>query len=458
MNELTLRSVDAVALSRPAAPSGPSEDDPRSDVRIGLIIAAIFFLGFLGWAAFARLDAAANAPGQLVVSGQRQTVQHRDGGVVGEILVREGDQVRKGQVLLRLAAAEVRAQERALASQAIILLAQRARIKAEQGGYGRVVAPPEFANLPAEDREAAAEALRIQQTQLRTRAAVLAAQRGAFGQRGSQAGNQGVGFTRQVAALEEQIRLLDAEIDSLRPIAEKGFVSVNRVRALERARAELIGQRGQFTASVAGTRDQAGETRLQALEAQSNYLERAAAELRDVEAQLSDVLPKLNAARDQLARTEIRAPATGTVVGLTVFTPGGVIGAGQKLLDVVPERVPMTIEARILPGDADDLNPGQLAYVRFDSLHERSLRPLEGEVVRVSADSFTDERTGESYFTAEIRVPLSELEMLNQVRGANFELRAGMPVAIQIPLRRRTALQYIMEPLTGALRKSFHEQ
>jgi HlyD family secretion protein len=253
------------------------------------------------------------------------------------------------------------------------------------------------------------------------------------------------------------VRLLDEELNSLKTVAEKGFVSKNRLRALERARAELIGQRGQYTATVAQTRDLQGESRLQSLEARSNYLERAATELRDVEASLNDVLPKLNAARDQLARTEIRAPATGTVVGLQVFTPGGVIAAGQKLMDIVPERTPMTVEAKVSPADADDLNPGQTAYVRFDTLHERTLRPLEGKVTRVSADSFTDERTGESFFTASVDIPLSELKQLKEVRGSGFELRAGMPVSIQIPVRKRTALQYMFEPITGALRKSLHE-
>jgi HlyD family secretion protein len=464
MSELVARSADlsAVAHASPRMSGSASSatfgrDDPRSEIRIGLIVAGIFFVLFLGWAAFARLDAAANAPGRLVVTGQRQTVQHRDGGVVGEILVKEGDRVRRGQVVMRLAAADVRAQERGLAAQAITLLAQRQRIKAEQTG-SPLTAPAEFASLPEEDRAAAAEAMRIQQAQLRTRAAVLSAQRGAFGERGSQAGAQGTGYSRQIAAIDEQVRLLDEELNSLRTVAEKGFVSQNRLRALERSRAELIGQRGQYTATVAQSRSLGSESQLQSLEARSSYLERAATELREVEAALNDVLPKLNAARDQLSRTEIRSPATGTVVGLQVFTPGGVIAAGQKLMDVVPERTPLTVEARVSPGNADDLNPGQMAYVRFDTLHERNLRPLEGKVTRVSADSFTDERTGEDFFTATVDVPLSELEEIQAVRGQDFELRAGMPVSVQVPLRRRTALQYMMEPLTGAMRKSLHEQ
>ncbi len=436
----------------------PSEN-PARDIRFGAAAAFLFFVAFLGWALFARLDAAALAQGRLVVSGQRQTVQHREGGVIGEILVKEGEKVARGQILLRLAAADVHAQERALSGQAIGLLAQRARLQAEQMGRGAIVQPREYAALTStEDRADAALALRIQQAQLRTRLAVVQAKRGAFSERMSGAGNQGQGYRAQVAAIDAQIRSLDEELASLRGVAEKGFVSQSRLRALERARADLQGQRGQYAATVSQSRDQAGEAQLQSLEAQSNYQERVASELRDVEVALSDVLPRLDAARDQLARVEIRSPASGTVVGLQVFTRGGVIAPGQKLLDVVPDRVPMTIEARLAPTDGDDVAPGQRAFVRFTAISDRALAPLEGRVTRVSADSFTDERTQESYFTASVEVSPAELAKLKAVRGQAFELRAGMPVAVEIPVRKRTAMQYMLEPLTSTLRKAGREQ
>jgi HlyD family secretion protein len=445
----------SLPTTTPAVDALHQRANPAGDIRIGVIIGVMFFVVLLGWAAFARLDAAAIAPGKLAVSGQRQTVQHRDGGVVASIMVREGQEVRQGDVLIRLAAADVRAQERALAAQAIALMAQRARLVAEQGGGG-IVPPPEFAQLTGVDRQDALRALQLQQSQLRTRSAVLSAQRGVLGQRTSQASSSGQGYSRQVTATEEQLRLIDEELASLATVAEKGFVSKNRIRALERTKAELQGQRGQYAATVAQSGSQAGESRLQVLEAQSNYYERIATELREVEASVADVRPRWNAARDQLARTEIRAPASGAVVGLSVFTPGGVIAAGQKLMDIVPDRAPLTIEARVAPQNADDVQIGQPSFVRFDTLHERSLPPLNGKVSRMSADSFTDERTGETYYTAEVSVPLSELKKIDEIRGADT-LRAGIPVSVEIPLRKRTALQYLMEPLTGAFRRSLNE-
>ena len=292
---------------------------------------------------------------------------------------------------------------------------------------------------------------------MRTRAAVVSAQRGAAGQRTSQATSQGQGYGSQLQSINEQLKLIDDELEGMRSAAEKGFVSKNRVRQLERARADLIGQRGQYSATIAQSRGSASESRLQSLEALSNYQERVASELRDVETGLNDVLPKLSAARDLLDRIDIKAPVDGSVVGLTVFTPGGVIEPGQKLMDIVPNRAPLTIQAKLSLADGDDVQVGQHALVRFDTLHDRSMPPLDGKVTRVSADTLTDQATGVEYYTAEVSVPLSELEAIERIHG-KAAVRAGVPVSVTIPIRKRTALQYMFEPLTASLRRSFKEQ
>lgn len=431
--------------------------DPRADIRLGVIVAVIFFVVFLGWAAFFRLDAAAYARGTLEVSGQRQTVQHRDGGVIGAIHIRDGQHVRAGDLLIELSAPEVRAQERALQAQAIELLAQRARLNAEQLELPAIAPPAEFASLQGDDKALAQAALRRQAVELRQRRAVLSAQRDAFRQRVAQSSDQGRGFSDQATATKEQIRLIDEQITALSPLADKGFVSKTRVRELQRGRAQLQGMQGQYAASVAQSQGAASENKIQVLEAERTFQERAAADLREAENQIAEVMPKLGAAREQLARTEIRAPATGSVVGLTVFTPGGVIAAGQKLMDIVPEQRPLRVEARISPDDADDLTVGAPTYVKFSGLHERSLPNLAGKLTRLSADSFTDEKSGASFYTGEVTVPPSQIRLIRAVRGADFALRAGMPVEILIPLRRRTALDYALEPLIGTFWSSFRE-
>jgi len=432
--------------------------DPQAEIRTGLVVAVVFFVLFLGWAALVRLDAAAYAPGNLVVSGQRQTVQHKEGGVVGQIYVKEGQQVSKGQVLLQLAAADVIAQERSLSTRMITLLAQRARLEAEQLGSSEIKSPLEFATLTGNDRAESQAALDLQRSQMQAHRSLLSSERGVYGQRSAQATSQGRGYGEQVAAAREQIRLIDEQLDSLRPLAEKGFVRKSQLIALESSKASLIGQIGQYSASIDQSRSAAGEGRLLALEAESNYRVRVASELKDVQSDIDELRPQLDAARDRLDRTAIRAPATGKVVGLSVFTPGGVISPGQRLMDIVPDAAPLQIEARISPDNADDVEVGQKAQVRFQGLHDRSVSDLNGTVDAVSADSFLDERTGQPYFRMVVVVPHRELLDLQRTRETPVSLRAGLPVEVLIPLRKRSALQYALEPMLGAFWKSFREE
>ena len=448
----------AIRLTYPASHETPAIDDrPDRDMRTGIIIAFLFFVVFLGWAAFARLDAAAYAPGRLTVEGQRQSVQHRDGGVISAIFVKEGQHVRQGQPLMELAAADVRAQARMYSAQYIGLQAQRARLMAEQLGAGHVEWPAEFATLQGQEKEDAQEAIKLQTTQFVSRASVLTAQTGVLREQAGQVQETARGYRSQLAASTEQARLIGEELDSLRDVADKGFVSKSRIRALERARADLQGQEGQYSASIARSGAEAGENRLKALEAEKAYRERAASELRDVEFSLNEIAPKYRAAKDQLARLAIRAPATGIVVGLSVFTVGGVIAPGQKLMDIVPDHAGLVIEARISPEDIDDLKVGQDAQIRFNSLHERDLPIMDGRITRLSADSFQDEKTGQSFYTGEITVPSKELDIIRNRRGEDFNLKAGMPVQVLVLLRARTALQYALEPLTQSLWLSFRE-
>lgn len=454
-------SNDTLTLLGPVTPmregTPPPAADPRRDIRNGWIVAALFFVGFLGWAAVTRLDAAAYGEGQLVVSGQRQTVQHRDGGIVQRILVHDGDRVTRGQLLMTLGTGDTRAVERALASQAIRLLAQRARLESEQLGRRTIAPPAEFASLTPEDRREADLAMALQQTQLGARLSVLAAQRGALGERVAQSGQEGRGLGQQAASAREQMRLIDDQLAALKPLADKGFVAQTRMRDLERARAELQGRGGQYAAGVAVSQGAAREREIQSLEAERSFRERSASDLAEVETRLGDVLPKWVAAREQLARASIRAPATGLVVGLSVFTPGGVVAPGQKLMDVVPERAALLIQARFGPDDVDDLVAGQTTLIKFTGLHDRALPGLEGRLTRVSADSLTDEKTGMSYFQAEVAVPPSQVASIRTVRGRTFTLRPGMPVQVLVPLRKRTALDYALEPLIGGFWSSFRE-
>ena len=439
-------------------PVGPeaSAGDPQRDIRQGTIIAVLFFVLFLGWAALMPLDAGVYAQGQIAVAGNRQSVQHRDGGMINAINVREGQHVKAGDVLIELSTPELRASERALTSDYLTLLAQRARLMAERAGRRDFAAPPEFASLSPADRDIAQQVISLQRSELRARSGATSAQQSVLGQRSAQLAQQQGGYAKQRQALVEQQRLIAEELAGLRSVAEKGFASMNRVRALERAAADLKGQEAQMMAEYARAGEGMGEARMQSLSVSSSRLEQVENDLRETQSKLSEVLPKLVATREQLQHSQVRAPASGQVVGLQVFTVGGVVSAGQKLLDVVPDGRELVIQAQLSPTDADDAYRGQKAQIRFVSVHNRSLPLFSGIVRTVSADSFTDEKSGRSFFRLEIVVPEAELNRVRSVLGSG-ELRPGLPVEAVLAVRKRTALQYLLEPLTGALWRSGHE-
>lgn len=431
-------------------------DAPHREARIGLFIAGAFFLGFLGWAAFVPLDSGAMADGVVAVSGNRQAVQHSDGGVVTGLYVTEGQTVRTGQPLLRIATPELIASERAMTSEVISLLARQARLNAEQDGRVAMTPPPEFAALPPGDAALAEEALAGQQQLLTARRASIQTERAVLSQRIRQQSEQIGGLSHQMTSNREQQRLLNDELTGMRRLLPEGFVAVNRIRAMERNAAELDGQYGALRADSARTSEAIGETRLQMVSLDRARLEEIAAELGVIQQRLDETQPKISALREQISRSVIRAPSSGRVVGLTTFTVGGVVGAGSVIMEIVPQDRALVVEARAAPSDADDLKPGMKTQVRFSALQERNLPILEGSINRVSADSFEDPRTGARYFEIEVVVPPTELEKIKQVRG-DTGLRAGLPAEVLVPLRSRSALTYLLEPLTQTLWRSGRE-
>jgi HlyD family secretion protein len=452
MNQV-IRWEDFDVTARPLPADDRAIADPRRELWIGAIVAAFFFILLLGWAAFAPMDAAAHVSGQLQVSGQRQSVQHRDGGIVAAIHVREGQQVRAGDVLIELKGDEVRAQEQALASQMLNLLAQRHRLQAEQIGSPTIQWPASFEGVDASIQEVAA-AIAVQEQEFAARRALLTAQVQVLAQQSAQAFETARGYGSQMQSSAEQERLIDEELKSLMPVAEKGFVSKSRLRQLERAKAALAGEKGQARAAAGEAELSAGTTRLRQIEGERIYRERAASELKDAAFAIDELAPKYRAALKQAWQLHIRAPVSGTVVDLNVFTVGGVIAAGQKLMDVVPDRAKLVVTARIAPEDVDDISAGQQAEVRFAGMHDSGLPLLSGVMTRLSADVLVDEKSEQSFYTAEFDVPDSEIAKIRTVRGPQFQLRAGAPVQVTIPIRKRTALQYVFEPLLGTIRRS----
>ncbi len=409
-------------------------DNARREVRFGLTAMILFFVVFLGWAALAPLDAAVVAPGVVVVSGARQTVQHRDGGVISRLAVVDGQRVRRGDILIELSNPEVLARKEALLSQVLDLQMQRAQIQATQRGSTQIDAPAEWATLAPEDRATADAALERHRQEALSRRAALRGQ-GAGGSVDARI----AGYQDEIAAINRQDRLLEDELTGVRSLADRGLMPLTRVRALERSQAELDGRRAELRANIASA------------------LEDRAGELRDIEARLAQLTPQLAGARAELERTLMRAPVSGTVVGLRANTVGGVIRPGDAVMDIVPEGQDLIVEARVKPEDADDLHAGLTSEVRITAFHGRNMPILNGTVQQVSADRFTDERTGQPYFLARVAVSQSELARLGAAANNGNRMRPGLPAQVVVPTRQRTALQYLLEPLNQSLWGSFRE-
>jgi HlyD family type I secretion membrane fusion protein len=423
---------------------------PKTEIRKGFIVAGAFFIGLLGWAALTPLDAGAIAQGVVAVSGSRQTVQHRDGGIVTALNVTEGQLVQKGDLLITISASELVANERGMTGEVVNLLAVRERLRAERDGRPTVRTPVEFASLAREDMPLASEAIGGQRLLFAARRNAMGTERAVIGQQIEQYRAQIGGYKHQIGANLEQQRLIRDEVEGLRELEARGFVSKNRIRAMERGAAELDGGYGAFTADIARSSEAIGEARMQMVSLDRKLLEDAATQMRDVQVRLDDLQPKLLSIREQLKRAMIRATATGRVVGLKAHTVGGVVAAGETLMEIVPLNRALVIEAKASPNDADDLKPNMVTQVRFSALHERNLPILSGRISKVSADSFEDERTGMRHFMIEVIVPPTELDKIRQVRG-DSGLKAGLPAEVLVPMRKRTALGYLTEPLTQML-------
>lgn len=423
-------------------------DTSRPEVMIGSSIAFLFFVLLLGWSAVASLDSGTIAPGEVAVSGSSQAVQHPQGGVVNTLVVREGDSVERGQVLLTLLDGETAATERGVSGQIFALLAQRSRVIAERNGGSQVPPPPEFTGLRGDDLALAKAALRNQQEQLSARRGGRANGRAILHQRSLQLNEQILGLERQVEANLEQQELIQEELTGMRTLAEKGYAPQTRVRALERAASELRGTLGSLRSQIARSREAVGETRLQISNIDSGTLEDVAEQLRDIDVRLSELEPRRTALRAQVARSEIRAPVSGQVVSLAVSTIGGVVEPGQVIMEIVPANGARIIVARVDPNDVDNLREGQEAEVRFPGLRDRNLPTLRGRLSQISASSVRDNPSGASYFRVEVSLATGELAKLG--RGA-MRLRPGTPAEVVVLKEKRSLLEYLFEPLTDAI-------
>ena len=420
-------------------------------VLAGIAIIGLFLGGFGGWAALAPLESAAIAQGVVSVDSNRKTVQHLEGGIIKEILVRDGDVVTEGQLLIRLDDTQPRAALDLLLGRRYAAAALEARLNAERD-HRDAVSFPEW--LQALDHDAAVDqALEGERRIFAARRDTMAGQVAVLNQRIAEFGEEIKGIEGEIVADDTQHDLILEEIAAVDALLKKGLERKPRLLALQRRAAEIEGERGTSRARIARVNQSIGEARLRISELAIARINEVVEQLREVQATLFDIAERINAARDVLGRTEIRATQAGTVVDLKVHTRGGVIAPGEALLDIVPGEDLLIIEARIDPKDIDVVRAGIDAQVRFTAFNQRHRAPAAARLTSISADLLTDEASGQSYYLARVELVVEDAAAAAELAA----LHPGMQAEVMIVTGARSALDYLLEPLMLSLNRAFRE-
>ncbi len=432
--------------------TGTKPLDPFRDIRITAgagLVTLLLLAGTVGvWATTAQLAGAVIAAGQVVVESHVRRVQHPTGGVVGEILVNDGDRVKAGDVLVRLDETTARANLAMIENQINQLSARKARLEAERDGRATLALPD---TLAAHAGEAAiASIIAGEKTLFTSRRTAREGQVSQLRERIAQIGEEISGLSAQVASKREQIRLIEIELEGVRKLYATNLVSLSRLTSLEREAARLSGEAGQLTAETARAKGRITETELQILQIDQEQRREVATELRDVETRLADLAERQVAAEDQLDRIDLRAPQDGLVHQKAVHTVGGVVSAGEQLMLIVPEHDGLVIEARIEPQMIDRLKVGQDVVLRFSAFDSATTPDLAGTLTRISADLTRDAQSGLSFYL--VRIALKEGE---QQRLGGKVLLPGMPVEAFIQTGERTALAYMVKPIRDQVMRAF---
>ncbi|MCJ2037938.1 HlyD family type I secretion periplasmic adaptor subunit [Methylobacterium sp. J-059] len=436
----------------------PARTGPRAQgsIRCHLALSAAFcaflVVGVGGWATFTQISDAVIAPGQLVVESDVKKVQHPTGGVVGQLLVREGARVQAGDVLIRLDETQVRANLDIVLKAMDELAARRARNEAERDGEAVVAFPPDL--LAQKESDPAVAHLIEGETRLfASRVMGRVGQKAQLRERVLQVREEIKGLTEQVAAKVREVDFITGELDGVRGLYAKNLVPLARVNALERDAARLDGERGQLTAAIASARGKIAETELQILQIDGDMRTETGKDLAEIRGRWSEYREKRVAAEDQLKRVEMRSPQAGIIHQMTVHTVGGLVTPAEPAMLIVPEADQLAVEVKIAPQDIDNVRLDQPATLRFPAFNQRVTPEIDGIVSLVSADVTSDPKTGLSYYVARIRVPEDQKQRLGAAR-----LVPGMPVESFMQLGDRSVMSYLVKPLSDQIAKAWKER
>lgn len=447
-NSLTFSRIEGMDHAT-FAPSSPMPG-LRPVVWTGNLLIGLFIVGLGIWSALAPLTSAAIASGVVEPESSRKTIQHLEGGIVRSILVKNGDAVSAGQVLIELDDTKARSERDSIQGQLWDAQGRRARLVAEQQGVDRIAYPKELAALSG--NIAVNAIIAGQQKIFETRRQVMESEIAITHERMRQVQQEIIGLAAQKAALADRAEISRREMDTVANLAAKGVEKKNRLFNLGREKADLEGQQGEVDAQISRAYQVINEAQANLVKLQSDRLNEVAEGLRDTETQILQLAERLRAIDDQLSRTAIRAPEDGTVMDLRIHTTGGVVGAGEPLVDLVPREGRLVVTAHVRPEDINLVRPGLEAQVHLLPYNQRRVPLLEGEVRYVSADRLVDKHTGQSYYAATIRITDRRLAYMPEV-----ELVPGMPAQALIETGESSVALYALGPLLDSFNRAFRE-
>ncbi len=424
-----------------------TNDMPIRAIGMAVVLGTVGVLGV--WSYLAPIDSAASAPGFVTVKSHSKTVQHLDGGIVKELIAKDGDIVNEGDVLLILDGTDIKAQAEILRGQQITLEAQVARLSAERDRLGSVIYPKDLQNL---NDARVIEARQGENQIFNARKNAHDGEVSVLNQRISQLTSRIQGLQGQKTSKQNLNASYTEEAKDLKELLAEGFADKQRLRDMERSITATIGEIASLSSEIASSEMQIGETRLQIMQIQKQFQEEVADKFGEVQAQLYDVNQRLAATNDKVNRIQVKAPAAGRVMGMSIYTVGGVITPGRPILDIVPQGEDLVVEARVSPMDIDRVHVGLVAEVRFSAFKQALVPKTVGKLIGLSADKITDERTGQPYYSAKI-----ELTPESYVKLGDMELLPGMPADVLINTGERTVFEYLMQPITNAFARAFIE-
>jgi HlyD family secretion protein len=428
---------------------------PDSRLRPYLIASAAVVMllggGVFGWAGTSQLAGAVIAGGTVVVESNSKRVQHPTGGVVSELLVREGSMVLENEIVARLDETVSRANRQIVVKQLDELDMREERLKAERDDAHSVALPISFLNR--QDDPLIADIIKGERSLFESRRTARLSQKSQLRERISQLKLETEGLRGQLAATTKQFELAEAELADILPLFQRGLIQLTRVNTIKRESARLEGASGQITAQIAQAGGKIAEIELQILQIDQDLRTEIVKELRDIQAKQAELAERRIAAEDQLKRVDIRSPQSGIVHQLQMHTVGGVVNAGETMMLIVPEGDKLVIEARVLQQDIEQVRLSQPALLRMTAFNSRTTPELIGMVERIGADLVREQQSGLTYFVVRVVISESELAKLNGGR-----LLPGMPVDVQIKTQERTALSYMLRPLTDQIARAFRER